>query len=415
MDSTAVRNRHPTYIRISNKRAVERNFIEEEICMNKRNFLLVIICALCVTLLPSCGGNEELNKTGGPNEVNLESATWQNQYDLGIRYLSEGNYEDAIAAFTAAIEIDATQALAYVGRGDAYARSGDSEENLAAALADYQAALELDRTLASAWLGLAGVYIRQGKYDQALETLQEGLEASGSDRSISDKIAEIEGGRIKDSSGSLRRLSGYDSSGKLAWYHIFDYNEAGQQILVTAYDAVGNQTGSMELLYDEEGRRSKSYSYLMETGEIDGYSEYEYDDKGNMVRSEYSKLGEEPNQYEIYEYNDDGICISSSRYQMLTTSYGIGDYYLSDSSEYDELGNETKQTWYDTNGNISGYYIYEYNSDGQRIRMNNCDVDGTIREYNISRYDDNGKFIGQEYYNADGSLKFSTAPSSDAS
>lgn len=383
--------------------------------MNKRSFLLVIICALCVVFLASCGNNRELNNAGAPNEANLESATWQNQYDLGIRYLSEENYKDAIVAFTAAIEIDAMQALAYVGRGNAYTRSGDSEENLAAALADYQAALELDKTLASAWLGLADVYIRQGKYDQALETLQEGLEASGGDQTISDKIAEIEGGRIKDSSGSLRRLSGYDSSRKLAWYHIFDYNEAGQQILVTAYDAVGNQTGSMELLYDEEGRRSKSYSYLMETGEIDGYSEYEYDDKGNMVRSEYSKLGEEPNQYKIYEYNDDGICVSSSRYQMLTTSYGIRDYYLSDSSEYDELGNETKQTWYDTNGNISGYYIYEYNSDGQRIRMNNCDVDGTIREYNISRYDDNGKFIGQEYYNADGSLKFSTAPSSDAS
>ena len=34
------------------------------------------------------------------------AATWQEQYDLGVRYLSEGNYEEAIIAFTAAIEID---------------------------------------------------------------------------------------------------------------------------------------------------------------------------------------------------------------------------------------------------------------------------------------------------------------------
>ena len=26
---------------------------------------------------------------------------WQEQYDLGVRYLSEGNYEEAIIAFTA--------------------------------------------------------------------------------------------------------------------------------------------------------------------------------------------------------------------------------------------------------------------------------------------------------------------------
>ena len=30
---------------------------------------------------------------------------WQEQYDLGVRYLSEGNYEEAIIAFTAAIEL----------------------------------------------------------------------------------------------------------------------------------------------------------------------------------------------------------------------------------------------------------------------------------------------------------------------
>lgn len=46
--------------------------------------------------------------------------TWQEQYDLGIRYLSEGNYEEAIIAFMAAIEIDPKQANAYLGLADAY-------------------------------------------------------------------------------------------------------------------------------------------------------------------------------------------------------------------------------------------------------------------------------------------------------
>ena len=40
-------------------------------------------------------------------------STWQEQYDLGVRYLSEGNYEEAIIAFHAAIEIDPKQSVTY--------------------------------------------------------------------------------------------------------------------------------------------------------------------------------------------------------------------------------------------------------------------------------------------------------------
>lgn len=51
--------------------------------------------------------------------------TWQEEYDLGMRYLSEGNYEEAIIAFTAAIEIDPKRAEAYVGLADVYIAQGD--------------------------------------------------------------------------------------------------------------------------------------------------------------------------------------------------------------------------------------------------------------------------------------------------
>ena len=47
-------------------------------------------------------------------------STWQEQYDLGIRYLSEGKYEEAILAFAAAIEIDPMQAETYLNLADAY-------------------------------------------------------------------------------------------------------------------------------------------------------------------------------------------------------------------------------------------------------------------------------------------------------
>ena len=56
-----------------------------------------------------------------------EGPTWQEQYDLGVKYLSEGNYEEAIIAFTAAIEIDPKRPEAYAGLADVYAAQGDMD------------------------------------------------------------------------------------------------------------------------------------------------------------------------------------------------------------------------------------------------------------------------------------------------
>ena len=64
-------------------------------------------------MLTACGQQARQEET-------VQKPTWQEQYDLGVRYLSEGNYQEAIIAFTTAIEIDPKQAPAYVGRGDAY-------------------------------------------------------------------------------------------------------------------------------------------------------------------------------------------------------------------------------------------------------------------------------------------------------
>ena len=122
-----------------------------------RIFLLVVL------LLSACGKTTE--------------TTWQEQYDLGVRYLSEGNYEEAIIAFTAAIEIDPKRPEAFISRGDAYIGAGEKEQNLAAAISDYEEALTLDETLADAWLGLAQAYLASGDIDRAIETLEAGLAA----------------------------------------------------------------------------------------------------------------------------------------------------------------------------------------------------------------------------------------------
>lgn len=61
----------------------------------------------------------------------VEISPWQEQYDLGIRYLSEGNYEEAIIAFTTAIEIDPKRPEAYQKAAEAYEGMGDMESAIA--------------------------------------------------------------------------------------------------------------------------------------------------------------------------------------------------------------------------------------------------------------------------------------------
>ena len=146
----------------------------------RREIQHAIIALLMATLLISiCACNSISTNSSGKNEL-----TWQEQYDLGIRYLSEGNYEEAIIAFTVAIEIDSKRAPAYVGRGDAYVLSGETDENMVAAQADYEKAIELDETNVDAYLGLADVYVWQGDYDGALDILRNGQNKTGDNPDI---------------------------------------------------------------------------------------------------------------------------------------------------------------------------------------------------------------------------------------
>ena len=147
---------------------------------------IVSAIVLLLMLLTACAGN---TFTGDTAEMIEE--TWQDYYDLGIRYLSEGNYQKAIITFTAAIEIDPKQALAYIGRGDAYVGIASSTEsgtqsakiadNYANAETDYLTALELENENVDIYLKLANLYIAIDDIDAAIAILQQGVEATGSD------------------------------------------------------------------------------------------------------------------------------------------------------------------------------------------------------------------------------------------
>lgn len=108
--------------------------------------------------------------------------TWQSRYDLGVRYLSDGRYEEAILAFTAAIEIDPKNAQAYEQRGDAYwelaqsAQGSEQTDAYRSAAEDYESAMqwgsetdELYRHAADAYYGAQDYEKAESYYEKLLE------------------------------------------------------------------------------------------------------------------------------------------------------------------------------------------------------------------------------------------------------
>lgn len=289
------------------------------------------------------------------NQATQENSdTWQEQYDLGVRYLSEGNYAEAIIAFTTAIEIDPKQAPAYVGRGDVYILSGETEESLIAAQADYEQAIELDKTNADAYLGLADVYIRQGEYDKAYQILKDGLDKSGS-QPIADKIAEIENGIYTDSSRHIRRNDDYNADGTLDGYTLYEYDFLGRRCYWENY----NQQ------YDAEGEA---------TGGIvmDNYCEVDFDNENRI------------SQYRFYE--PDGTL----------TKY--------DTIVYNEQDLKTEQHRFTADGTEQAYFLYYYNNQGQEIKYESYHVDGSMYAYWVSEYDADGNLIKKTRYDPDGTM-----------
>lgn len=99
----------------------------------KRNQIKMIAAALCVMMVMAsrCGkqseGEEVVDSIGEQSEEPSQEVTFQDQYDLGMRLLSEGSYEEAIIAFQAALEIDPRSVDVYTALADTYEAMGDTE------------------------------------------------------------------------------------------------------------------------------------------------------------------------------------------------------------------------------------------------------------------------------------------------
>ena len=167
-----------------------------------------------------------------------ELVTWQGQYDMGVRYLSEGRYEKAIRAFTAAIEIGPKQASVYEGRGDAYvdyarqlmADNPGSDEALQAyenAVQDFLTVIGLDGSVVSAYQKAADVYIALGDTESASHILEQGSKTTG-DLSLQAAFDKLNGVIVPGDlvQGSERWTALENFLSYFGWYGDYDCETA---------------------------------------------------------------------------------------------------------------------------------------------------------------------------------------------
>ena len=228
-----------------------------------KRFLRLTLVLVILAALVSCGQKAE--------------ATWQEQYDLGMRYLDEGNYEEAVVAFTAAIDIDEKRPEAYIGRGDAYFAS----DEYSTAEEDYRSALALDTSMAEIYDRLADLYVQTGDLEQALEILRQGYEAT-KEQGLLDRLQALE---------ELDELPELPE-------HLPD-----AAIVVSMYSAEYGLEGHDAYQFDEQGRMTSNTWYDL-SNEAVVPEVWAYDDDQNTTtgtRGERDENGQWVETQETYE------------------------------------------------------------------------------------------------------------------
>ena len=254
-----------------------------------------------------------------------EEKTWQDYYDLGMRYLNEGNYEEAIISFTAAIEIDPKQEDVYIG--------------------------------------MAEVYVQMEDTDAAIAILEEGYEQTESER-ILDKIFELK------RQGLLTVVTTQVGT-------VYDYNdesEPWEDYLTYTYDKKGY------MVHKEWSDKNKKRGVIMTTDLI-------YDQtKKEWVCKRYRNL-EGKSTSEILDKYYPGsemnrfisTCVGDSYSTVLMDPYLNAKSNIVYNSEYGE-DKDVENDWYsakytyDNEGNV--IHIDSYSKDG--ILLGTCDLEYTV-------------------------------------
>ncbi len=339
---------------------------------------LVITVFLAAAGLTACACSGETAQTAA--EQNLD---WQEQYDLGIRLLEEGKYEEAILAFTAAIDIAPRRAALYVARGDAYLAWADALLNEAAAAGgetDWSSVQTPDGTPVDKLYENA-----LEDYREAVDLIESGEAEDGSDELLQEAQEKLEQAEEQTGGSQSETDEGGGDDGPADGETDGGETAGGAEepqtrrptgyILTWVYGEEEQFGGQRQYVYDEQGRLSQEIQ-IAEDGTPGNSTYYYYDAAGNSLPSAY--VYEAP-----LEYNENG----------LVTAVGWEDGTVTDRILYDAEGRLSEiQFMFDQNGSPAYYQRYFYDSEGQLERTEFYNQGGSnLSDVSEYRYNSDGK------------------------
>lgn len=105
----------------------------------------------------------------------------------GNKQLQAGNYEGAIAAYTKAIELDATDHVFFSNRSAAYLSAGKAEE----ALKDAEKVIELKMDWPKGYSRKGAALHKMKRYDDAVKAYEDGLNIAPTDAALKSGLDEV--------------------------------------------------------------------------------------------------------------------------------------------------------------------------------------------------------------------------------
>lgn len=385
------------------------NIIRKIVC-------LLVAGTLCFGLLAGCS----LKKSSESSESNgADDAAWQIQYALGMDCLSKERYEEAVIAFSAAIDIRPNSSGSYASRADAYYEWGyslldESQQQTVTvadipvqlsdeaagkyelAVTDYEKARNLDPAAqgtdrnAIADTALVDYYREKGSEEKAQE-YEDKLQTLIDDRQISDEVLE------KIESHQQGADTNADSDEELATVYllteslwqpfqranseksVYTYDTNGyliRQDNYTVYDIDAQEemlTTIIDYTVDEEGKVLSEVRTFSDTGEVLSTGTYNYDTEGRLIKEITYDEESDTYQWIDYVYNEEGNLEKATCWMK--------------ESDWDSADIETS-----TGGMLVYWRKYAYNEEGVLL--------------NIFNYDDSGEEVltSEETYDSSGNL-----------
>ncbi len=330
----------------------------------KKLLSVILVVTLSLTLFTSC--------------ASVDKALASTYLNLGEKYLTDLDYEQAVVYFNKVIEVEPKNERAYLGAAEAYVALGD-----------------IDSAIAILEQGIEAVDDPTEIQAMLAELLGES-ETEEKDEVIADKVSTNEDTTPEETGEEEAEEEPvfvttakyyYDSDGSIRIWNEYEYDSNGILTKVIGYTPEGGFSGYNEYAQDSNGKLMSWINYDSDGEPYNARGEYEYDENGNMIKIiSYDQSGNITSEMD-FEYDEEGNVIRSTTWMLNNRLYVVN---------YNSSGELVSSILYnDDNITSKVQYVNEYDDDGKLIKTNGYDTDGHIVEYAEYEYtyDSNGKIV----------------------